>query len=149
MLTNEIKASIDECVLCWLATVDDKGQPSCSPKEVFAARGDSHLVIANIASPGSVANIQHNPQVCVSLIHVLKQKGFQLKGHASYISAQEDDFSTWFAAIEPLVGKSFPVAGVFSVAVEQAKPIIAPSYLLVPGTTEASQIASAKKSYGV
>jgi hypothetical protein len=31
MLTNDTKASIDESVLCWLATADSNG----APKEIF------------------------------------------------------------------------------------------------------------------
>jgi predicted pyridoxine 5'-phosphate oxidase superfamily flavin-nucleotide-binding protein len=36
---------IHRTVLCWLATVDAHGQPNVSPKEVFAAFDENHLVI--------------------------------------------------------------------------------------------------------
>jgi len=49
---------LQRSVLCWLATVDAHGQPNVSPKEVFAAFDEKHLVIAHIASPLSVKNIQ-------------------------------------------------------------------------------------------
>lgn len=61
------------CVLCWWATADEQGQPNVSPKEVFAVVDDQHLLIANIASPVSVRNIQHNPKVCVSIIDIFVQ----------------------------------------------------------------------------
>ena len=42
----------------------------------------------------------------------------------------------------------FPFETITQISIEQAKPIIAPRYLLYPETTEEQQIASAKKTYG-
>ncbi len=149
MLTSEIKKSIDESVLCWLATVDDQGLPNCSPKEIFTHFGESHIVIANIASPNSVNNIETNAAVCVSFVHVFKQKGFKLKGHAVYASAEDDVYQEQFKLAQSLAGEAFPVMGIIVVEVSSAKPIIAPGYYLVPGTTEEGQVKDAKRTYGV
>ncbi|UYG01261.1 pyridoxamine 5'-phosphate oxidase family protein [Halomonas sp. GD1P12] len=65
MITEEVKKYIDRSVLCWLATVDRDGDPNVSPKEVFAAYENDRLVIANIASAGSMRNILSNDAVCV------------------------------------------------------------------------------------
>lgn len=148
MFTDEVKKSIDECVLCWLATSNKQGEPNCSPKEIFVARGESELIIANIASPTSVANIQENEKVCVSLVHIFKQKGFKLTGRAKYYHSQDARFASLFSHISPLVGDAFPVKGVILVKVQSAKPIVAPGYYLVPGTDEASQIKNAQTTYG-
>ena len=78
MLSSEVQNSAAHSVLCWLATVDGNGQPNVSPKEIFAAFDTEHLVIANIASPSSVRNIEVNPLVCVSFIDVFVQKGFKV-----------------------------------------------------------------------
>jgi hypothetical protein len=149
MLTEEIKKSIDESILCWLATVDDKGFPNCSPKEIFTYFGDSQVVIANIASPKSVSNIKANPNVCISFVHVFKQKGFKIKGHAKYALAAEGNYHKQLVLVRSLAGKSFPVKGVIVIEVSSVKQIIAPSYYLVSGTTEESQIKNAKGAYGV
>ncbi|MDQ2078397.1 pyridoxamine 5'-phosphate oxidase family protein [Marinimicrobium sp. ABcell2] len=149
MLTEKIKNSISESILCWLATSSPDGEPNCSPKEVFTYRGDNELIIADIASPGSVENIQLNPRVCVSFVHVFKQTGFKLKGNAEYISKDEKQYDELFALIEPIVGTIFPVKGIIVVDVKSCQPIIAPAYFLVDGTTEESQIQSAKRTYGV
>ena len=148
MLTQDVKQSIDDSVLCWLATVSQSGEPNCSPKEVFTYRGQNELLIANIASPNSIANIAENPQVCVSFVHVFKQKGFKLKGAATYIESGCEEYADLFALIKTMVGH-FPVQGIIKIKVSHVSPIIAPSYYLVDGTTEASQIASAKRAYGV
>lgn len=149
MLTEDIKKSINESVLCWLATSSKEGEPNCSPKEAFTYRGDYQLVIADIASPESVNNIRSNSSVCVSFVHVFKQRGFKLKGKAKYISESDDEYPDLFELLEPIVGRVFPVKGIILVTVESCKPIVAPAYYMVDGTTEASQIESAKRTYGV
>jgi predicted pyridoxine 5'-phosphate oxidase superfamily flavin-nucleotide-binding protein len=53
ILNSSHKAMAERSVLCWLATADESGQPNVSPKEVFAVADDKHIVVANIASPGS------------------------------------------------------------------------------------------------
>lgn len=149
MLSADVKASIDESVLCWLATADAEGCPSVSPKEVFVCRGDREILIANIASANSVRNILKNDQVCVSFIHVFKQKGFQVYGQARYVPRNAGEFAGVFTAIQPLTGDTYPVSGVICVTVSKVRPIIAPSYALFPDITEAQQIDKAKTTYGV
>jgi predicted pyridoxine 5'-phosphate oxidase superfamily flavin-nucleotide-binding protein len=56
VLTDEVRQAARRSVLCWLATVDDHGQPNVSPKEVWAIADDQHVVVANIASPEPVLN---------------------------------------------------------------------------------------------
>jgi len=137
-------------VLCWLATADEQGQPNVSPKEVFAVVDDQHLLIANIASPVSVRNIQHNPKVCVSLIDIFVQKGWKLIGHAQYVNALDDAFHAHAKPLLGMVGDQFKIQGVMVVEVVQARTILAPSYRFYPdSTTESGQIESAMKAYGV
>ena len=149
MLTEDVKESISESVLCWLATSNAKGEPNCSPKEAFTVSDQSELVIANIASPESVSNIEVNPNVCVSFVHVFKQKGFKLKGQARYVSSGSKEFSHFMPLVEPIVGTTFKVSGFIVVHVIFVSPIIAPAYYMVKGTTDAIQVNSAKKIYGV
>ena len=152
MLTDEIRASLDESVLCWLATVDADGAPSCSPKEIFVHHGASGVAIADIASPGSARNVRANPEVCVSFVHVLKQKGFKLKGRARYVRADDanaDGDGEALDRLRAMAGEAFPIRGMILVEVRSASRIAAPGYHLVPGTTEASQVESARRAYGV
>lgn len=60
MLNQEIINSINDSVLCWLASANNDGEPNVSPKEMFIADGHEHFFIANIASPNSVSNIEAN-----------------------------------------------------------------------------------------
>ena len=137
-------------MLCWLATVDAQDQPNVSPKEVFAALDEQHLVIAHIASPTSVKNVLQNPKVCVSLIDIFVQKGWKLLGRAQYVHSSDDVFDGYAKPLFPMAGDQFKIQGVLVVTVGQAQPIIAPSYRFYPDiTTEQAQIEAAMKTYGV
>ena len=150
MLSNEVQISAARSVLCWLATVNENGQPNVSPKEIFAAFDTEHLVIANIASPTSVRNIKVNQLVCVSFIDVFVQKGFKVTGTARNVRQQDTDFSRWGAPLEAKAGPRLPIHSVLVVRATAIEPILAPSYRIYPTeTTEQSQVASAMRAYGV
>ena len=147
-LTEDIKAAISDSVLCWLATSSTDNMPNVSPKEIFNCIEDDTIIVANIASPQTVKNIRANKNVCISFIDVLKQKGFQLKGEAKIVVKSSSAFSNMEKVLLLLTKGNFPFATITKITVTDAKPIIAPKYLLYPNTTEQEQIESAKKSYG-
>ena len=144
--TEEVLSRINSCVLCWLATCSTDNVPNVSPKEAFVAHGDDTLLIANIASPQSATNVRENPNVCVD---IFVQKGFQIFGTASIVKKTEAEFQSLAAPLEEMTNGRFPFSTVFKVSATKVKPIIAPSYLLYPETTEQQQIASAMKCYGL
>lgn len=150
MLTHKVRKTMETSVLCWLATADSRGRPNVSPKEVFCAFDDRHLVIANIASPLSAKNIDENPHVCVSLVDILVQKGHKLVGSAINVRRRATGYERWLAPLRPVVADRFPVRSVFVVRVERVAEIVAPSYLLFPeSTSESLQIEAAEAAYGV
>lgn len=148
-LTTPIIEAIEKSVLCWLATVSRDHIPNVSPKEIFTHFEDTHMLIANIASPQSVRNILENPHACVSFIDIWVQKGYQLKGRAEIIHRKEVRFTEREERLLPMTKGKFPFNQIISIQVDQIKPIIAPRYRLFPDTTEEEQIASARKAYGV
>ena len=148
-LTASIKKSIDNSVLCWLATVSSKNIPNVSPKEIFNYFEKETIIIANIASPQSIRNIVHNQNVCVSFIDILVQKGFQLKGLAEIIKKNNTKFPEMEKVLLKMTGGIFPFTAIIAVTIEQAKEIIAPRYMLFPNTTDEEQIENAKKIYGL
>lgn len=148
--THKVRAAAARSVLCWLATADAAGQPNVTPKEVFAVSDDEHLVIANIVSPGSAANVAANPKVCVSFVDVFVQKGFKVVGVAWDVAPADPSFARWVAPLRELTGDRFPIRSVFVVRATEVEAIVAPSYVLYPGeTTEASQERAALRAYGV
>jgi predicted pyridoxine 5'-phosphate oxidase superfamily flavin-nucleotide-binding protein len=150
LLTSEVREAAERSVLCWFATVDGSGQPNVTPKEVFAVSDDEHVVIANIASPGSAANVAANPKVCVSFVDVFRQKGFKVVGVAADVAPSDPAFARWVAPLRALAGDRFPIRSVFVVRAVAVEAIVAPSYWLFPDeTTEASQERAALRAYGV
>ena len=150
VLTDAVRQAASRSVLCWLATVDAQSQPNVSPKEVWAIADDRHVVVANIASPVSVRNIAQQPQVCLSFVDVLVQKGFKLTGTARELLPAEADYAAWAAPLLAMAGDRIPVRSVLLITVQTVQPIVAPSYWLFPETTtEASQIEAARRSYGL
>ena len=145
----EIKESIEKSVLCWLATATPIGEPNVSPKEVFAAYGENHIIVANIASPNTLKNIKANPQVCISFIDIFVQKGFQIKGKAEIIERGTAGFEGMEQPLLKITEGNYPFNSITKIEIEKVKPIIAPKYILYPETTEAQQIESAKKTYGI
>ena len=79
MITQEVIESIQQSVLCWLATVSISGDPNVSPKEAFLYQ-DGHIIIAHVASPQSVTNIESSASVCLSFIDIFTQRGFKIQG---------------------------------------------------------------------
>jgi len=147
-LTEEIIMSINDSVLCWLATFSKDNIPNVSPKEIFSFFEDDFIIVANIASPQTVKNIRSNKNVCISFIDILKQKGYQLKGEAEIIEKSSSEFSKMEKVLLVLTKGNFPFVTITKITVTSSKLIIAPKYLLYPNTTEQEQIISAKKSYG-
>ncbi len=148
-LTSEIKESINKSVLCWLATISSDNGPNVSPKEIFNYYGTDKIIVANIASPQTVKNIRHNNNVCVSFIDILTQKGFQIKGKASIIEKNNSNFKKMEKILIEMTGGDFPFNTITEITLEKTKLIVAPKYILYPETTEAEQIESAKKAYGL
>ncbi len=149
MLNQEIIKYIDASVLCWLATVSEEQIPNVSPKEIFTYYQDSHLLIANIASPQSVKNILANNNVCVSFIDIFVQKGFQLHGTAQIVKKTAAEYVDLLAPLEKMTEGKFPISSIIKIQVTKAKPILAPRYMLHPNTKEADQIKSALAMYNV
>lgn len=147
-LSEELKACMSKSVLCWLATASKDNLPNVSPKEIFAPYQEDGIIVANIASPQTVKNIKENPQVCISFLDILVQKGFQVKGTAEIIKKSHPDFPAMEGILTQMTEGKFPFATITRISVEQVKPIIAPRYLLYPETTEQEQIESAKRTYG-
>lgn len=148
-ITTEIKESIDRSVLCWLATVSTENIPNVSPKEIFNYYGTDKIIVANIASPQTVRNIKHNPNICISFIDILVQKGFQITGRAKIIEKVDSEFSEMEKILIKMTGGNFPFSTITEIKVELVKQIIAPKYIIYPETTEAEQIESAKRAYRI
>ena len=149
MLTPKISDSLDASVLCWLATISKDGTPNVSPKEIFSSYGTDHLLIANIASPGTVRNIKANPKVCVSFVEVFDQQGFKLVGTAEIIGENHSEYSDLHEPLHATATDAYPIASIIKIKIDAVEEINAPSYHLYPEIPFDERRAGAMKNYGV
>lgn len=148
-IDDAISFEIENAVLCWLATVDSRGEPSVSPKEIWAQYDRSSIVVADIASANSVRNIKKNPRVCLSFIDIFRQKGFKLHGTAAILPVSDPNFARVGARLLEKAGSTFTVRHIIHLHVHRASPIIAPSYRAHPGIDEEEMRRAAHATYGV
>lgn len=115
---------------------------------MFNYFGKGRVIIAKIASPQSIRNINENENVCISFIDILVQNGFQLKGKAKIIGKNHASFPDMEKVLLKMTEGHFPFSNIIEVNIEESKEIIAPKYFLFPNTTESDQIEPAKGAYG-
>jgi uncharacterized protein len=124
-----------EAELGFVATVCPDGSPNVSPKGTIAVWDDDNLVFADIASPVTVANLQHDPRVEINVVNQLIRKGYRFKG-AAVVHTGGDVFDRGIRFYERR-GTANPrgrIRSIVIVTVERALPIISPAYDL--GATE-------------
>ena len=71
------------------ATVTPDGRPNLSPKGTTRLWDDERLFFADIASPGTVANLRANPHVEINVVDPILRKGFRFKGTATVYTSGE------------------------------------------------------------
>ena len=149
MITADIRQFIDASVLCWLATVTKDSTPNVSPKQIFTAYGDQHLLIANIASPGSVRNVKAVPDVCVSFVDIFVGRGYKLIGTAEVLGKNDPGYEELHAPLFELASADYPILSILKIRITRTEPINAPSYKLFPERTDAERTTRAMDNYGV
>ncbi|HMF84166.1 MAG TPA: pyridoxamine 5'-phosphate oxidase family protein, partial [Acidimicrobiia bacterium] len=83
MLDDDMKRVLQGQRLGYVASVCPDGTPNLSPKGTTAVWDDDHLVFLDIASPGTVTNIEAgNPVVEVNVVDPIRRKGYRFKGRA-------------------------------------------------------------------
>ena len=139
---------VSKSVLCWLATVDSSGLPNVSPKEVFDLV-EGRIVIANIASPRSSANIRANASACISLLDIFEQKGVRVSGRAKVLATTSDEADPIRIKLESKTQGLFPFSEIFVVEVEDVQPYMAPSWHLFPDMDSDVRRSEMLRAYGV
>jgi predicted pyridoxine 5'-phosphate oxidase superfamily flavin-nucleotide-binding protein len=88
-LSDEMQRVVREQRLGFVATVTPDGLPNLSPKGTTRLWDDERLFFADIASPGTVANLRANPHVDVNVVDPILRKGFRFKGTATVYTSGE------------------------------------------------------------
>jgi predicted pyridoxine 5'-phosphate oxidase superfamily flavin-nucleotide-binding protein len=127
ILTADMKRVVEEQRLGFVATVCPDGTPNLSPKGTTAVWDDDHLVFANIRSPGTLANLRHNPSVEINVVDPFVRRGYRFKGVASVLEsgAQYDDAIAFYKSRGSTVNV---IREIVLVRVHTAQPLDSPAY---------------------
>lgn len=82
-MSADMQRVVVEQSLGFVATVTPDGRPNLSPKGTTTVLDDEHLMFADVASPGTVANLAANPYVEVNVVDPIVRKGYRFKGVAT------------------------------------------------------------------
>ena len=126
ILSDDMKRIVREQRLGYIATVCPDGTPNLSPKGTTAVWDDDHLVFADIRSPQSVHNIEHNPSIELNVIDPLVRKGYRFKGKGSVHRAGEV-FRRGCQMYRDM-GLALEIRAVVLIHVVRALPLISPAY---------------------
>lgn len=121
--------------LGFVATTRQDGTPSLSPKGTTTVRDDERLMFADIASPGTVANLRENQAIEINVVDPIIRKGYRFRGRAQlHEEGPEYEACLHLMAKHGLQVDHDRVRTVVVVEVEAAEPLISPVYM--SGTNE-------------
>jgi predicted pyridoxine 5'-phosphate oxidase superfamily flavin-nucleotide-binding protein len=128
ILTDDMKRVVREQTLGFVATVCPDGTPNLSPKGTTTVWDDDHLVFADLASPGTMANLRENPAVEVNVVDPIRRTGYRFKGRAEVHvdGPQFDEIVAFYQTDRQLAPAR--VRGVAIIGVERAAPLVSPAY---------------------
>ena len=138
ILNDDMKRALSEQRLIFAATVCPDGTPNLSPKGTVMVWDDDHILFTDLASPGTMRNLEHNPSIEINTLDVFARKGYRFKG--SVVVHKNDDL---MAAVQErmrngpstVTGLADSVRAAVLIRVEQALPLVSPGYW--GGATEA------------
>ena len=126
ILTDDMKRVVTEQRLGFIATVCADGTPNLSPKGTTAVWDDDHLIFADIRSPGTIANLRHNPALEINVVDQVVRKGYRFKGTAEVLT--EGPVFERALALRRERGAENSVRAIILMKVERALPLTSPAY---------------------
>lgn len=125
ILTDEMKRVVTEIQLCYAATVTPDAKPKLSPKGSITVLSDDELGLADLASPGTIENLRHNPAIELNVVDPFTRQGFRFKGVAKVVKDAEAH-----GQIARILGPDYPFEQVVKISVETASEVFSPVYTL-------------------
>jgi uncharacterized protein len=126
ILTSDMQRVVREQRLGYVATVCPDGTPNLSPKGTITVWDDDHLIFADIRSPGTVRNLQHNQAIEVNVVDPIVRKGYRFKGTGRVL--HDGELFDEIVAFYHRNGSGSPIRAVVLVRVDRALPLTSPAY---------------------
>ncbi len=128
MLTAEMKQLIRDHRAGMVATINDNGAPSVSPKATFVIIDDETLAFGNIRSPGTLANLSKRPAVEVCFIDVLTRQAVRVTGTAMIVDKAAADLGLRSAFETEWADYIAYMSSFVTIAISAAELILSPAY---------------------
>ena len=145
IITEEIKNFVNFQKLGYVATVSNDNTPNLSPKGTIIVLDESHLVFADIQSPKTIENLEHNPSIEINVVDPFSRRGYRFKGIAEIISSG-DKFNNIISHYKE-TGIKNTIKCVVLVKIEKLSEVFSPLYDL--GHTEEELKTKWKKYYKI
>ena len=145
-LNDFAKQLIKNFPLGFVATVTEDGLPSLSPKGTFLILDDETIAFAEIRSPNTMKNIDHQHMVEVNFMDIWLRKGVRVFGPTEVHERDTEKFnelislwSTPFPALAPRIN------AIVTIKAERVKLMTTPPY--DDGATEEEMITLYKQKF--
>ena len=149
MLNDDMKDLVAGTMLCFAATINEDGSPNLSPKSSLRVHDDTHLMFANMASPGTVANLRRNPRIELNCVDIFSRRGYRFAGTATLHSDGDPLYEALRADVAAEHGETLPVYDAVLIEVTAASPVLSPAYAFIEGITEDALRNAYLGKYGV
>ena len=136
MLNEDMKDLVAGTMLCYAATINEDGSPNLSPKSSLRVHDNKHLLFANMASPGTIANLRRDPRIELNCVDIFSRRGYRFTGKAELFSDGDDLYESLREDVVAEHGETLPVYDAVLIEVLAASSVISPAYTFVEGVTE-------------
>ncbi|HVJ44547.1 MAG TPA: pyridoxamine 5'-phosphate oxidase family protein [Dongiaceae bacterium] len=127
-ITADMEAIIKQAILSFVATVNDDGTPSLSPKASLTIR-NGVLYFADIASPRTILNLKRNPAIEINVIDIFQRRGYRFKGRALILPPDDSESLMIANWVRTMNGPEYPVDHVVKVDATSITPLLSPAHV--------------------
>jgi predicted pyridoxine 5'-phosphate oxidase superfamily flavin-nucleotide-binding protein len=128
MINQDMRQVIQRAMLSYVATVCADGSPNLSPKGSVFVYDDDHLIFMNQNSPGTFANLRHDPRVEINSVDVFRRRGYRFKGKARILPPGDPAFEWLKQKLIALNGPQYPAHEAALIDIETIQPVLSPVY---------------------
>ena len=148
-INADMEAIIKQAILSFVATVNEDGTPSLSPKASLTVT-NGVLYFADIASPGTIRNLKRNPAVEINVVDIFQRRGYRFKGRALILPPGDDEYSMIADWVRATNGLEYPVDHVAKIETTSITPLLSPAHVFAHPPRSQDEIRSTYyQKYGV
>jgi predicted pyridoxine 5'-phosphate oxidase superfamily flavin-nucleotide-binding protein len=74
-MPEDAQRMVAEVGLAYVATASPEGLPNLSPKDTLKVVDEHTLAFGELASPGTMRNLEHTPYVDINVVDVFRRRG--------------------------------------------------------------------------